>query len=106
MLYIGSVEVAGSDDHEGFVSARTADGRDTGIWTDVRQPDSDYTGFRAGCECGWLDDGFTPPDAGGHRAALHAFVHRHFAVLAGRDLDPARDFLPPWAVRVRPAVTA
>ncbi|ANY09275.1 hypothetical protein [Pseudonocardia sp. HH130630-07] len=101
MLYIGPVDIPGSDDHEGFVSARTADGRDTGIWTDVRSGPG-YTGFRAGCECGWLDDGFCPPDPGGHRAALDAFVHRHFATVAGRDLDPQRDFLPPWAVPGRP----
>lgn len=101
MLYIGPVDIPGSDDHEGFVSARTADGRDTGIWTDVRDGAPGYTGFRAACECGWVDDAFGPADEDGHRAALHAFVHRHFAGFAHRDLDPARDFLPPWAFPVR-----
>jgi hypothetical protein len=101
VLYIGPVDIPGSDDHEGFVSARTRDGRDTGIWTDVRGAGDGYTGFRAGCECGWLDEGFTTPDEDGHQTALHDFVHHHFAVVAGQPLDPARDFLTPWAVRVR-----
>ena len=101
MLYIGPGEVPGSDDHEGFVSGRTADGRDTGIWTDVRD-DPGYTGFRAACECGWRDDEFRSPDADGHRAALQAFVDRHFAPIAGHRPDPARDFLTPWAVSPHP----
>ncbi|MBC3192409.1 hypothetical protein H7X46_15190 [Pseudonocardia sp. C8] len=102
MLYIGPGDVPGSDDHEGFVSGRTPDGRDTGIWTDVLDDHLDgpaYTGFRAACECGWRDDELHAPDADGHRAALHGFVDRHFAAIAGYRPDPERDFLTPWSVR-------
>lgn len=97
MLYIGPDDIPGSDDHEGYVSGRTATGEDTGIWTDVRDGGS-YTAFRAACECGWRDDALLPPGPGGHRDALARFVGHHFAPVTGRaGLDPDRDFLPAWS---------
>lgn len=100
VLYIGGFEIPGSDDHEGYVSARTPEGADTGIWTDLRcggGHDGTYTAFRAACECGWRSDRAWPPDRDGYRAALRWFVHRHFVPWGGRGgLDPARDFLVPW----------
>lgn len=99
MLYIGPVEIPGSDDHEGFVSADTADGRPTGIWTDARRAPA--LAYRAACECGWRDDVAFVPDRLGHAAALRAFVDHHFTPVTGCPaLDPARHFLAAWAAVV------
>ncbi|MER7435145.1 hypothetical protein ABT341_10585 [Pseudonocardia alni] len=99
MLYIGPVEIPGSDDHEGFVSADTADGRATGIWSDARRAPA--VAYRAACECGWRDDVAFVPDRLGHSAALRAFVDHHFTPVTGSPaLDPMRHFLPAWAAVV------
>ncbi|MEJ8280039.1 hypothetical protein [Pseudonocardia spirodelae] len=107
MLYIGPDDVPGSDDHEGYVAGRTADGARTGIWTDPRH--RAVLAYHAACECGWHDDVEHPPDAAGHAAALRAFVLHHFAPVTGRPgADPARHFLPPWSAAVpapAPALT-
>ena len=94
MLYIGPVEIPGSDDHEGFVSADTADGRATGIWSDARRAPA--VAYRAAC-----DDVAFVPDRLGHSAALRAFVDHHFTPVTGSAaLDPVRHFLPAWAAVV------
>lgn len=99
MLYIGPVEIPGSDDHEGFVSADTADGRATGIWSDARRVPA--VAYRAACECGWRDDVAFVPDRLGHSAALRAFVDHHFSPVTGAPaLDSVRHFLPAWAAVV------
>lgn len=99
MLYIRPVEIPGSDDHEGFVSADTADGRATGIWADARRAPA--VAYRATCECGWRDDVAYVPGPRGHSAALRAFVDHHFAPVTGAPaLDPARHFLPAWSAVV------
>lgn len=99
MLYIGPVEIPGSDDHEGFVSADTADGRATGIWSDARRAPA--IAYRAACECGWRDDVAFVPDRLGHSAALRAFVDHHFTPVTGSPaLDPVGHFLPAWAAVV------
>jgi len=99
VLYIGPVEIPGSDDHEGFVSADTADGRATGIWSDARRVPA--VAYRAACECGWRDDVAFVPDRLGHSAALRAFVDHHFSPVTGAPaLDSVRHFLPAWAAVV------
>lgn len=113
MLYIGAVEIAGSDDHEGFVAGLLADGGRTDIWTDVRRDiGRQITAYSPGCECGWQGRSY-PPDQGGYAAAQQDFVLEHFAllesarpVLAARDrpLCPATDFLS--AAEPKPDPTA
>ena len=102
MLYIGAVEIAGSDDHEGFVAGLLADGGRTDIWTDVRRDiGRQVVAYSPACECGWHGRSF-PPDPDGYLAAQQDWVLEHFAVLEsarpvlaarGRPLSPATDFL-------------
>ncbi len=102
MLYIGGVEIPGSDDHEGYVAGLTADGTYTGIWTDVRLPGTpELVAYAPACECGWHGPAH-PADRSGFRAAARAWVTDHFAGLGsvrpvvarlGRPLCPESEFL-------------
>lgn len=102
MLYIGAVEIPGSDDHEGYVAGLSADGAYTDIWTDVRHADHPrLIAYAPACECGWHGRSH-PSDPGGFRAAAQDWLSEHFAVLGaarpvlaglGRPLSPETDFL-------------
>lgn len=102
MLYIGAVEIPGSDDHEGYVAGLSADGGHTDIWTDVRDVvPADLVAYVPACECGWHGRRH-PSDPTGFRSATRDWVTEHFArlgparpVLATlrRPLCPETDFL-------------
>lgn len=102
MLYIGLVEIPGSEDHEGYVAGLRADGTHTDIWTDVRElAATDLVAYLPACECGW-HGGHHPTDPGGFHAAAQEWLTGHFAELdaarpapaaLGRPLDTATDFL-------------
>lgn len=102
MLYIGAVEIPGSDDHEGYVSGLFADGGHTDIWTDVRHTGSaDLVAYAPACECGWRGRPH-PSDPAGYRSAAQEWVTEHFSELGAarpvlaalrRPLHPEIDFL-------------
>lgn len=102
MLYIGAVEIPGSDDHEGYVAGLSADGVRTDIWTDVRHLATvDLVAYLPACECGWHGRSH-PSDPAGFHAAAQDWLTEHFVELdaarpalagLGRPLAPCTDFL-------------
>ncbi|MBP2371808.1 hypothetical protein [Pseudonocardia parietis] len=82
MLYVGAREIAGSDDHEGYVAGRYRNGTYSDIWTDVRHGvEGTFTAYVPACECGWLGAAHQP-DGRGLVAARTEWFHLHFLPFA------------------------
>lgn len=93
LLYHGADADEFTDEHEGWVAGRRADGTLSDIWTDVRDcPKGTYSAYLPCCECGWAGPA-VPATPGGYRAAERQWQKRHLAdVIAGK--RPTRRALP------------
>ncbi len=105
MLYIGRVEIPGSDEHEGFVAGRYRTGVLSDIWTDVRRcAEGTFTAYVPVCECGWFGSDQSVTESG-YAACERAWAEDHFgelsidggapATVAGAFVVLDRDFLRP-----------
>lgn len=87
MLYSGPGADEVTDEHEGFVAGRLADGALTDIWTDVTAaPAGTYSAYLAACECGWTGSARHAVNPQGYDAAQRAWLAGHFRPLLGRHL--------------------
>jgi len=79
LLYSGSDADEFTDEHEGWVAGRSADGSLSDIWTDVRsRPEGSFSAYLPRCECGWAGLA-VPPTEGGYQAAERQWSSRHLA---------------------------
>lgn len=74
LLYVGEDADESSDEHEGFVAVRAADGSLSSIWADPVRGTG--VAFVPRCECGWSGSDF-PLSADGHAAAGHRWYEDH-----------------------------
>jgi len=97
-MYTGSDADETTDQHEGYVAGRRADGTLTDIWTDIEGHTlGSYTAYVPRCECGWVGTSCSPT-AGGYRAAEQAWWDGHLrAFLADRPPRGAST-IPPTVV--------
>ncbi|HEY2203288.1 MAG TPA: hypothetical protein VGH99_02255 [Pseudonocardia sp.] len=96
MFFIGSGADEATDDHEGYVAGRRADGTRTDIWTDVsRGLPGDFVGYLPACECGWNGTD-RPADPDGYRSCQRAWLADHFvaAVAPGLRAGPRPSRIP------------
>jgi hypothetical protein len=62
------------DDHEGYALWRLADGSLVPAWT---YGVSEFSGYVAGCECGWHAQRQHPPTEAGYEQAIDQWVDEH-----------------------------
>lgn len=98
LMYTGPDADEATDQHEGYVAGRRADGTLTDIWTDTERPAPGvYTGYVPRCECGWIGSWYSPT-ARGYVAAEQAWRDGHLnAFLADRP-PPRASIMPPTVV--------
>lgn len=98
LLYDGPDSDEFTDEHEGWVAGRYADGSLSDIWSDVRAcPSGMFSAYLPRCECGWIGPA-VPPTPGGYSAAERQWQARHLAeMVAGR--PPRRSLPTPVSVR-------
>jgi hypothetical protein len=74
LLYVGEDADESTDEHEGYVAVRDADGSLSSIWSDPEQGSG--VAFVPRCECGWTGPDL-PLSAEGHAAARHRWYADH-----------------------------
>ncbi|MPZ64880.1 MAG: hypothetical protein GEU83_05010 [Pseudonocardiaceae bacterium] len=74
LLYVGQDADESTDEHEGYVAVRGADGSLSTIWAGPAHEAG--VAFVPRCECGWTGSDF-PPSTEGHAAARQRWHEDH-----------------------------
>ncbi len=77
------------DDHEGFAMRRLPDHTLTTTWSPATRA---FTGYVAGCECGWHGQGEHPPTEAGEDQAIQEWSS-HANLMLARQADRRRGAL-------------
>lgn len=99
LLYRGTDADDFTDEHEGWVAGRFADGSLSDIWTDVRSSvEQLFHAYLPRCECGWLGTA-VPPTPGGYHSAVRQWRSRHLPEIIAEHRPDRRPLPEPVCVQ-------